>query len=180
MNKGAVANRYAEALFELGKEQNTLNILDKELLIVKEVFTEDENLYKLLNHPKISKQEKKNIVKEVLPAVSETVYNTLYLLIDRHRQNIVPELVDSFLKLSEEERGTAKAELITAKELTSEEINEINITTSAIVGKKSLEINTVVDPTVIGGVKLKIGNRIFDGTIKSKLERIERELISNK
>jgi F-type H+-transporting ATPase subunit delta len=180
MNKGAVANRYANAIFELGKEQNMLESLEKELQIVKEVFTEDENLNKLLNHPKISKQEKKNIVKEVLPAVSETVYNTLYLLIDRHRQNLVPELVEAFIKLSEEERGTAKAVLVSAKELSQEEINEVNKVTAEIVGKQSLEIETVIDPSVIGGVKLKIGNRIFDGTIKSKLERIERELISNK
>ncbi|MDX8363699.1 F0F1 ATP synthase subunit delta [Cytobacillus sp. Hm23] len=180
MSKEIVAKRYALALFQLAKEQNILDEIGEELRVVKQVFTDNEQFLSVLHHPKVSVAKKKASLQEAFKSASSVVVNTLSLLVERHRLNIVVDVVNEFLSLSNDERGVADAKVFTVKPLSDVEKNTLSNVFATKVGKQSLNIENIVDHTLIGGIKIRIGNRIYDGSVSSKLERIERQLVGNR
>ncbi|MGM7721842.1 F0F1 ATP synthase subunit delta [uncultured Metabacillus sp.] len=180
MSNEIVANRYAVALFELAKEQNQLDQIESELLVVKEVFSTNKELIDVLNHPKVTNETKKSIVKEAFAGLTQQVVNTLLLLVDRHRSNIVTDVVNYFVQHANEVRGTEDAIVYSVRPLTEAELTSISTSFAKKIGKVSLRLENVVDKGLIGGVKLRIGNRIYDGSVSGKLERIERQLVANR
>ncbi|MCH1625139.1 F0F1 ATP synthase subunit delta [Fredinandcohnia quinoae] len=180
MSKGIVAKRYAVALFQLAKEQHALDQFEGELRTVKQVFAENEDFLTVLSNPKLSIDRKKLIVKEAFTSFSQTTLNTLCLLLDRHREELILDVADEFIELANNERGIAEAKVFSIRPLSEDEKAGLSSVFAAKVGKASLKIENVVDKSLIGGVKLRIGNQIFDGSVKGKLERLERELIAKR
>lgn len=180
MSNGTVAKRYATALFQIANEQNLLEQVEQELVAVRAVFTENKELLSVFNHPKVTKATKKTIVKESFTNVSTPVLNTLLILIDRHRQSIIPDLVDFFIEEANNVRGIADAKVYSVRELTNEEKTALSEAFAKKVGKTALRIENIIDSSVLGGVKLRIGNRIYDGSVSGKLARVERELLTKR
>ncbi|WP_017756599.1 F0F1 ATP synthase subunit delta [Calidifontibacillus oryziterrae] len=180
MSRDAVAIRYAVALFELAKEQNQLDQLEEELKVVVKVVEENPSFLTILKQPKISKDSKKALVKEVFKDASTIVLNTILLLIDRKREDILLEVVEEYFLLANDERGIADAKVYSIRALTSDEEKALSEVFAKKVGKSQLRITNIVDNSLIGGVKLRIGNTIYDGSVKGKLERIERQLLAAK
>lgn len=180
MSKGIVAKRYAVALFEIAKEHNIIGQIENELLDVKEVFTTNKELIDLLNHPKVTNDTKKSIIKGSFASVSQQVINTLLLLVDRHRVDIVIDIVSYYVQKANEARGTEDAIVYSVRPLSETELTSISTSFAKKIGKLSLRLQNVVDKNLIGGVKLRIGNRIYDGSVSGKLERIERQLVANR
>ncbi|MFD2446773.1 F0F1 ATP synthase subunit delta [Bacillus sp. CGMCC 1.16607] len=177
MSNSTVAKRYALALFQLSKENNLLDQMEEELRVVKEVLTHSSDLTAVLKSPKVSIAKKKEIIKESFSQVNSFVLNTLMILIDRHREDQIADVVNYFVELSNEERGIAEATVYSIRPLTEAEQEGLSATFAAKVGKKSLRIENIVDSELLGGIKLRIGNRIFDGSLRGKLERLERKLL---
>ncbi|MGC4377375.1 F0F1 ATP synthase subunit delta [Fictibacillus sp. Mic-4] len=175
-DQSVIAKRYALALFEVVRANN-LEQVEDELRLIKEVFRSNKDLLKILNHPKISTADKKELVKTTFgAALSAPVMNTIFLLIDRNRHNMITEMVSHFIVLANEAENIAEAKVYSVRPLTEKEKEELEATFAARVGKAKLRIENIVDPSLIGGIKVRIGNRIFDGSISGKLERIERQL----
>lgn len=177
MSNSAVAKRYALALFQLTKENQLLDQLEQELRIVKEVVTNTQGLTALLNSPKLSKAKKKEILAEAFATANPIVINTLKVLVDRSREDAITDVADHFIELANEERGIAAATVYSIRPLTAAESTALSESFATKVGKKSLTINNIVDSNLLGGIKLRIGNRIFDGSLRGKLERLERKLL---
>ncbi len=177
MSNTAVAKRYALALFEIAKEQNQLEAIEEELRVVKTIFTETKELSVLLDTRKVSLDKKKELLKEAFATASPMVLNTLLLLNDRHRGNEIVSVVNAFIALANEYRGVEDAIVYSVRPLTDDEKEVISTTFAKKVGKQSLRIENVQDGELLGGLKLRIGNRIFDGSLRGKLNRLERELI---
>jgi F-type H+-transporting ATPase subunit delta len=173
-----VAKRYALALFQIAKEQKLLGVVEEELRVVKEVMQYNPEIKAVLKSSKLSIEKKKEILKEAFASVNAYVLNTLLILIDRHRENEIIEVANQFFELANEEMGIADAEVYSTRELTEAEREAISATFAAKVGKKSLRIENIVDSELLGGVKLRIGNRIYDGSLRGKLNRLERKLLS--
>lgn len=180
MSQNAVANRYAVALYELAKEHNVLDQLEQELKIVEKVVSENPSFLTILKQPKITKDAKKALVKEVFQEASATIINTILLLIDRKREDLLLEIAEEFFLLANDARGIADAKVFSVRALTSDEEKALSDVFAKKVGKSELRIKNIVDNSLIGGIKLQIGNTIFDGSVKGKLERIERQLLSAK
>ncbi len=180
MSKGIVAKRYALALFQLAKEQQTLDQTEAELRVVKQVFSSNKEFMTFLTSPKITVENKKQIVKDAFSTSSQAVLNTLFLLIDRHRETIVTDVVDQFIELANDERGIAEAQVFSVRPLTEAEEAGVSAVFAKNVGKSALRIQNFIDKSLIGGVKVRIGNRIYDGSVSGKLERLERNLITKR
>jgi F-type H+-transporting ATPase subunit delta len=180
MSKNGVAKRYALALFELAKEHNLYEQFDLELAEVKKVFEDNKELHVVLSNPRIRKESKKQIIQEAFAGGSPFIVNTLKLLIDRHRQSIVIDMIDEYQTLSNDARNVANATVYSVRELSGTEKSTLSSVFAAKVGRASLVISNVVDPSLIGGVKIRIGNRIFDGSVSGKLERLGRQLTTNR
>lgn len=180
MSNQVVAKRYALALFELAKEQNKIDAIEAELLVVKEVMENNPKFLEVLTHPKLSPAQKKVLVGDAFSTLLPEVQNTLFLLLERNRITITVEMVQHYVELANESRNMAEATAYSVKPLTDDEKAALSSTFSKKVGKQSLRIINVIDPSLLGGVKIRIGNRIYDGSLNGKLERIQRELVFNK
>lgn len=177
MSNTTVAKRYALALFQLAKEHQLLEQTEEELRVVKEVVNNSKDLNTVLQSPKVSAVKKKEIIKDAFSTVNSFVLNTLMILIDRHRSDHTVEVVDSFIELANEEKGIAEAKVYSIRPLTEEEQQSLSTSFAAKVDKKSLRIDNIVDTELLGGLKIRIGNRIFDGSLRGKLDRLERKLL---
>jgi F-type H+-transporting ATPase subunit delta len=177
MSSSAVAKRYALALFQLAKEHQLLDQMEQELRVVKEVIIQNKDLNAVLKSPKLPIEKKKEILKEAFSSVNTYVFNTLMILIDRHREDHIADMADHFIGLANEERGIAEAKVYSVRPLTEAERDALSSVFASKVGKQSLRIENIVDSNLLGGIKLRIGNRIFDGSLRGKLERLERQLL---
>ncbi|MBM7551762.1 F0F1 ATP synthase subunit delta [Thalassobacillus pellis] len=178
MSETVVSKRYAEALFQLGKEKDKLDQYEEELRAVREVWAANKSFVTFLKHPRISNDQKKDIIRTSMKNLSADIANTLMLLVDRHRLEIIPEMIDHFINKVNDAKGVAEAKVYSVRELTEEEKLQISHVFAKKIGKNTLKITNIVDRSILGGLKLRIGNRIYDGSVSGKLERIERKLVS--
>lgn len=177
MKGSQVAKRYALALFQIAREQKLLDKVEEELRVVKEVLYLNEDLKSVLKSPKLSKETKKQILKTSFSSLDKNLFNTLMLLIDRHRQDEIIPMAEAFIELANDERGVEVADVYSIRPLSDEERAGLSSSFAEKVGKKSLQIENIVDSNLLGGIKIRIGNRIFDGSLRGKLDRLERKLL---
>ncbi|SET65915.1 ATP synthase F1 subcomplex delta subunit [Oceanobacillus limi] len=176
MSEAVVAKRYADALFQLGQEKATLDNLVEEVLVVKEVFLNDSQLNIFLKHPRVNNDKKKQFLSETFQGLSTEVMNTLKILVDRGRSEIVPSIIDHFNQLVNDAKGIAEGKVYSVRELSDTEKTELENTFAKRFNKQKIVLENVVDPSLIGGVKIHMGNTIIDGSISGKLRGLERSL----
>ncbi|MCM3567214.1 F0F1 ATP synthase subunit delta [Neobacillus mesonae] len=178
MSNSLVAKRYASALFQIAKEQQIIDSVEEELRVVKEVLETTTGLKDVLHSSKLTIEQKKMILKNAFSnKINPNVLNLLLLLIDRHREGEINDVVDQFTVLANDEMGVAKAKVYTIRPLSDKERDAISAAFAAKAGKKSLQIENIVDTDLLGGVLLRIGNRIYDGSLIGKLNRLESKLL---
>lgn len=172
-----VAKRYAEALFQLAQSQNTLAEVSADLKELTKAFETTPELISLLQAPKISSDMKKAMVSNILSGAQPAVVNTLHLLIDKKRINELSVVAKEFQVLAAAAQGAAEATVFSTRALTDEERAEISAAFAKLVGMEKLEITNVIEPSLLGGVRVQIGNYIYDSTVASKLESLKRTLV---
>ncbi|PAL13628.1 F0F1 ATP synthase subunit delta [Peribacillus simplex] len=177
MSDITVAKRYAVALFQIAKEQNLINQLEEELRIVNEVFTKDNELLSFLAHPKMTKDAKGALIANAFASLSSSVQNTVMLMVERHRTDEVTVMAQEFIELANEENSVADATVYTVRPLTETEVEAVSSSFAAKIGKRNLRITNITDSNILGGIKLQIGNRIYDGTNSGKLDRLSKQLL---
>ncbi|PAV31357.1 F0F1 ATP synthase subunit delta [Virgibacillus profundi] len=178
MSEAVVAKRYAEALFQLGNEKATLDQMVDDFQVVKEVFQANKKLNTFLKHPRINNTKKKQFLDEVFQGLDPDVITTLKLLVDRHRTDIIPSMVDHFNQFVNDAKGIAEVTVYSVRKLSNPERSHLVASFVKRFNKSTFEINNVIDPTLIGGVKIRVGNTIIDGSISRKLQRIERDIVT--
>ncbi|MBY7144723.1 F0F1 ATP synthase subunit delta [Virgibacillus sp. NKC19-3] len=171
-----VASRYADALFQLGEEKANLEQLVEDFQIVHDVFQENEQLHAFLTHPSINNEKKKQLLVEVFQGLSTDALNTLKLLVDRRRTEIIPSIIDHFIQLVNDAKEIAEATVYSVRELSDDERIQLETTFAKRFNKRAIKLKNVVDASIIGGIKIRIGNTIFDGSVTGKLNRIARNI----
>ncbi|TQE90901.1 F0F1 ATP synthase subunit delta [Ureibacillus terrenus] len=177
MSKYSVAKRYAAALFSVAKDQNVVEEVNQDLQEIAKVINENRDFLALLTNPKFSSERKKEILSDLFKEANPILLNTLKLLVDKKRIRDLAAIAEAFKTLTAEAQGTAEATVYSTRELTEEEKKGISASFAKLVGKETLNITNVIDPKVIGGVRVQIGNIIFDNTVASKLENLRRTLV---
>ncbi|GAB2541852.1 F0F1 ATP synthase subunit delta [Gracilibacillus alcaliphilus] len=176
MSNTTVAKRYAEALFEIAQTKGTADVLEAELTTVKEVFITNAELLAFLQHPKVAAEKKKELLTSAFTGFSKDVLHTLFMLVDRHNEKIVPEVADHFITFNNKVKGIEEAAVYSARELTQEEQQALQGVFTRKLNVSALKINNIVDPSILGGIRIRIGNTVYDGSIKGKLNRLERQI----
>lgn len=171
------SERYALALFEIAKKHGVSVEVELDLREVQKAFAANPELLELLSSPKLSAAEKKEIVSKLFGQANAYVVNTLQLLSDRKRLNEVSSIVDQYIRLDNAEQGIEDAKVYSVSPLTEEQRASISTVFAQKIGKQALRIENIIDPSLIGGLRLQIGNRIFDSSVSAKLERLQRQLI---
>ncbi|ADU32301.1 F0F1 ATP synthase subunit delta [Evansella cellulosilytica] len=178
MKKHPVGFRYASALFEYAQENSLLDSIQQELDDVTQVFQETNLLDEVFKHSKMTSEEKKKIVRESFSSkVSDAVLNLLQILIDNRREQLYYTIAESYRSLVFEAKGIAEATVYTAKALSEEEKQAISQVFSKKANKNQLLINNVVDKDIIGGMRLRIGDSVYDGSVANQLARIQQRMM---
>ncbi|WP_280770518.1 F0F1 ATP synthase subunit delta [Salipaludibacillus daqingensis] len=178
MRRHPVGYRYAYAMFELAKEQGTLEATLEDLAVVSQVFEDSNLLDEGFRHPNITDEEKKNILTETFSGkVSTHVLHLLLLLIDNKRIDVLDPIVDNFKGLANEARGIAEATVHSAKALTEQEKSAVATVFAKRAGKAQLIIRNIIDADIIGGLKVRIGDTVYDGSVANQLARIQARMI---
>lgn len=171
-----VASRYADALFEVGVEENKTDLFLDEFRALVQIFKENALLFEIYKSPTIGKAEKKNLLEEAfLNRLSEQMLNFLKILIDKDRMTVLYGILDEFEVLYKESKNIVEAVAVSAVALTENQMNKLKDKLSTKTGKNII-LKNQVDDSILGGVLIKIGNEEIDGTIKGKLNRLREEL----
>lgn len=176
MLKGAVGSRYAEALYAIAEREKSVDAIEQELIAVDAVVRENRDLQKVLYHPRITSEDKKSLLSELLSGkVSQVTMEFLNLLVDRQREQFLSDIVDYYINLANKARNITEARISSAIELTAEEKKAMAALLDKITGKK-VETSFSVDPSLIGGVVVRIGDRVIDGSIRTRLATLREHL----
>lgn len=171
-----VAKRYATALFEVSKENNNVDKYQSQLQLLADIFKDEPQLRTILQHPKVTQDEKKDILSSILSkVVDQEVINFLYILIDKSRERYIEDIIHQYNELANNYNNIEKTLVVSAVSLTLEEVQVLTEKLSKAFNK-NIVIENKIDPEVIGGMLVKIGDRVIDGTIKGKLTALRGQL----
>ena len=169
-----VGQRYARALFELAEDANATAAVERDLVALKGMYAESKDLRVLLDSPSFSSEDKGAglagiATKAKFHAITRKF---LGLLAANRRANALVQVISGFQKLSADKRGVVSAEVVTALPLSAAQAKGVAAALRTALGKDP-EISTRVDPAILGGIKVRVGSRLFDASLKSKLDSLK-------
>ena len=172
------SERYSRALFEVSKESSELDKVEDNIKNFQILFNSSLEIKNFLKNPTQSINKQKEVINLLSEKLefSKNLKNFFLLLIEKRRIFFVQKISESFLKLCSKKRGEIKASLISSKELSKSELDEISKDLSASIGS-TLKFDYKVDKELIGGLKLQLGSFMIDTSIKSKLQQLETKMI---
>jgi len=169
-----VGSRYAQALFDLASEQNEVAAVEADLKSLKAALADSKDLRLLIGSPAFSAEDKgKGLVAIAVKAkFSMTTIKFLGLLATNGRASSLPSIITSYEALSAKARGAVSAQVTTAVALSPAQSKGVAAALRQALGKDP-EIETRVDPAILGGIKVQVGSRLFDASLKSKLDSLK-------
>ena len=172
-----VETTYGDALFELAVQDNKVDVLYEEAENVIKVFNDNAELCKLLDHPKVEKEEKKQVVSNISGEfVSDDMTGLLTVMVSKGRHKEIVSTLEYFLKRVLEYKKIGVAYVSTAKELTESQKKATYDKLLETTGYEDFKMNYSVDESLIGGMVIRIGDRVVDSSIKTKIEDMTRDL----
>lgn len=172
-----VSKTYGEALFELALEENTLDNIVDEVEFLKSAFTENNDLLKLLNHPKISKEEKKSVVENIFKdKLSDSIVGFLTIIVEKDRYNEMEAIFDYFIGLVREHKQIGMAAVTSAVALTDAQKQQVEERLLQVTDYKQFIMDYQIDEKLIGGMVIRIGDRVVDSSIRTKIEMMSKSL----
>src|SRR5579883_173243 len=178
MLKGAIARRYAGAMFALALKQNTLDRTRADVKEIGELFALRKLAY-LLREPKIPTKRKETALRQALEdKVLPTSLNLALLVVQRELVDIMPDIAREFEQMVLDYRNEAKAQVTTAAQLDEEQTATVKRALEKITNKKIL-MQTRVDPSILGGLVARVGDHIIDGSVRQRLTALQQQLLNS-
>ncbi|MEM9031095.1 MAG: F0F1 ATP synthase subunit delta [Pseudomonadota bacterium] len=172
-----IASRYATAIFELSKEAGGLTTLGSDVAALGEALAESAELRSLIASPVYSREEQGRAVAAVASklGLTETVASTLGLMASKRRLFVLPQLVRELSRLIAEENNEVTAEVVAAQPLSSAQEAKLAETLKSRLGSE-VKLKMAVDESLIGGLVVKVGSRMIDTSIRSKLAALQNTM----
>ncbi len=172
-----IAARYATAIFDLAKEDNALSTLESDVDAIDAALKDSHDFRELIASPVYSREQQATAVTAIAKkaGLSQIVTNTLALMAGNRRLFVLPQLVRELRDRIAAEKGEVTAEVTAAKALTKAQEEKLAKTLKASVGK-DVKINMAVDESLIGGLVVKVGSRMIDTSIRSKLAALQNSM----
>ncbi|MBN2365785.1 MAG: ATP synthase F1 subunit delta [Calditrichaeota bacterium] len=173
-----VVRRYARALFELAADENKLESVGEDLKQIQQMIAGSEELVEFLESPVIQTSDKKNFVREFLKnRIDSLTYNFIFFLLDKKREEYLPGIIGYFLKLLDESRGILRGQLISAHELTDEQLSSLKKQLDRYSGQ-DVVLEQQVDSGLLGGFIVRIGDTVIDTSIRNQLNKLRETMVS--
>lgn len=178
MKAGAAAHRYAKAVFSLGVDSGEFERMGQEISAVVSAIDSDAAFGEILLNPQHDMAVKRNVIASLSEkkGFNTTTKNFLLLLVDKGRLPLLPEILRSYQSLSDEKAGRMKATLVTASQASELIVKEIVNSLEKKTGKK-VSLTSEIDPALIGGVVIKVGDIIYDGSLRTQLHKLKSNIM---
>jgi F-type H+-transporting ATPase subunit delta len=170
-----IANVYARALFEVAKEHDVLDRVHDELGEFADALETDRNLQVFLFSPYFSSEEKKEGVTRIVSDADERLVHFLELLAERHRMPVLFRIRRRFDELWADENRLLPVTVTSAVELDEELVRDIGRGIEEQTGRR-VELSSRVDPDVLGGLMVRVGNMVLDATVRNRLEQLRKQV----
>jgi F-type H+-transporting ATPase subunit delta len=169
-----VADRYATALFELALEERALDAVESDLNRFESLLDESDDLMRLVRSPVFSAEQQARALQAVLEktGICELVRNFLNLAAKNRRLYSVPDMIRAFRMHAADHRGEMSADVTTAEPMSDAHVDTLKAALKSAVGK-DVTLAVTVDPTLIGGLVVKVGSRMIDTSLKTKLNSLK-------
>ena len=172
-----VAKRYATALFDLASETDDISSLEKNVETLTQAIDESPDLNSLISSPIYSRDQQKNAIGAIAKkmGVSADMINALSLMAEKRRLFVVPTFLSVLNDMISESKNEITAEVVSAQLLSKGQVEKLGKSLKKNFGK-DVKINATVDPTLIGGMVVKVGSRMIDTTIRAKLNSLQNTM----
>ncbi len=172
-----ISGTYGEALFQLAVEEQKEDQILEEVISLQKILAENGELNELMNHPKISKEEKEEVLKNVFQnRLCDELTGFLLLILQKDRYGEINGILEFFVGKMKEYKGIGTAYVTTAVTLRDKQKAEIEEKLLMTTAYREMEVHYEEDKTLIGGMVIRIGDRVVDSSIRTKLERLTKDL----
>lgn len=171
----ARARRYARAAFEVAVESGDPESWLHQLHQVSAAFANSE-LRSVLKNPNVPMEQKLSSVQRILPDLQPGVANLVRLLIARQHPDIVAGIAEAFAAYLNQYRGKADASVVSARPLNEDDLTLIRHRLHALTGR-TVEVQSLVDPLLIGGIVIRVGDQLIDASVATRLDRLHQRLV---
>jgi F-type H+-transporting ATPase subunit delta len=170
-----IARVYAKSLFEVAKEKGTLDVVREQLGQFSEALSGNPELSTFFFSPYFSTAEKKDGLEKAVIDADPTVLNILELLLENHRMPAIHRLNKEFDRLWDDENKLLPVDITSAVALDEDVVKRLGDQIGEQTGRK-VQLNAHVDPDVLGGIVLRVGNQILDASIRNRLDQLRRSV----
>lgn len=177
MSKVGVARNYAETLFVLAEQAKAIELWAQMIDAVAEGVRLSPAANAVLMSPKVTKVAKAKLIAAALPKAPAEFVRFLQAVVKRGRQGLLRDIADEYLKLVDIKMDRVRARVVLARKADEAEQKAIAAALSKALGKNAIATYGV-DPTLLGGASIRVGDRVFDGTIKRRMQTLRRVLLS--
>jgi F-type H+-transporting ATPase subunit delta len=169
--EGGLAGRYANALFELAQDQKYVDAVSTDLASLRRALESSPDLARLVRSPVFSAQDQAKALKAILEKMGATPLTAKFVLLlaEKRRLFVLTQIIAGYEHLVAKSRGETEAEVTSARALNDTEIAELKSTLKARLGKEP-RLHTKIDPTLLGGLVVKVGSRMIDSSLRTKLD----------
>jgi F-type H+-transporting ATPase subunit delta len=172
----SVARRYAAAFFEIARDNKQLGEMEAQLQNLFDIINDNRELKRVFYHRLIKESDKKSVVKDIFSSrISPVLLNFIYLLIDKKREVYLEQIKLQYIDMANVARNILDVSVTSAIELSAKDIKGLQDRLAELTGK-NIRLKTVVDPKIIGGLVIRVGDRIIDGSITKRLQMLKNNL----
>lgn len=173
-----IASTYANALFELAIEKNKTDDWLKEIESIKNILDTNPQFGQLMLHPSVMKEEKLKLVSEAFDGnVDAEIVGLIRIIIEKDRYTEIDAILDEFISTVKNYEGIGVAYVSTAMELSEAQKKSVESKLLDTTNYKTMEMHYSVDKDIIGGMVVRIGDRVLDSSIRTKLDGLKRQLL---
>jgi ATP synthase F1 delta subunit len=170
-----IAQVYARSLFEAAKDQDKLDTIREQLGVFADAVAESHDLQVFFFSPYLSTQEKKDGLRRAIEGADEAFLNFLDLVVENHRMPVIFRIRRDFEELWEQENRLLPVQVTSAVPLDDAIVQQIGSTIGEQTGKQ-VELSSQVDPDILGGIVVRVGNAILDASIRNRLEQLRKQV----
>ena len=171
------SRRYAQAVFQIARERGGIDVWLDDARVLSELVEGDQAAVEFLDAPQVPEAKKVETIRQLLGgSVDPLAINLLGLLAARRLTHLMPDILSQFTEMVDRHRGVQWADVTTAVPLDDARLDEIRASIGGIVGGKA-SLRTYVEPTIIGGVIVRVGDRVIDGSVRARMRNMEREIV---
>lgn len=176
-----VSKVYGDALFSLATEEDKLDVIWDEVKAIRDIIRENPDFVSVLCHPEMTQEKRRSVLEQIFKQnVSEDMMGFLYVLVDKGRMGEILSILDYFDKQAKEYKKIGVVNVSTPMPLSNAQKEQIERKLLEVSDYESLEMHYELEEGLLGGIVIRIGDRVLDNSIRTKMERLSRQLFKVK